>query len=294
MTSIPRMTVQLIHIQGPLKGQIHEFNDSEIHIGRHPECQVQFPKELTAISRRHARIVREGNRFKLVDQSTNGCYVNGQRLPEAFLKDGDVITFSENGPKLSFLTVTDVTASQPQTSREPTAAIVPEAPRQPVPPPVAPRVQTVAVSRPQGAAQTVKIPLAIQYGAALKSFHTLPVILGNGPGADFSINHPSVSQRHAQFFFDEGCYWIKDLTGSGKVMLNGLPISGQAALAPECEIALSPQGPKFRFMGGGRLAEIEAQESATSTATAPPQPVEAAPAEIPKTKKPGVFKKFFS
>ena len=59
---------------------------------------------MVTLSRRHARIIREGNRFKIVDQSTNGTLVNGQLVPEAYLKDGDVITFSEGGPKISFLT----------------------------------------------------------------------------------------------------------------------------------------------------------------------------------------------
>jgi pSer/pThr/pTyr-binding forkhead associated (FHA) protein len=294
MTSIPRMTVQLIHIQGPLKGQIHELNDPEIHIGRHPECQIQFPKDLTAVSRHHARIVREGNRFKLVDQSTNGSYVNGQRVAEAFLKDGDVITLSESGPKLSFLATPESAAAQPAAPREPDDEPVPE-PRQPPAPPLSPPKAAARplppAAPPEGTVKSVKIPLAIQYGAALKSFQTLPVILGSGPGADFSINHPGVMQRHVQIYFDEGRYWIKDLTGSGMVMIDGLPISGQAPLDPECQIALTPQGPRFRFMGGGRLAEIEAPQPVTSTATTPPQPAEAAPS---KPKKPGVFKKFFS
>lgn len=299
MTSIPRITVQLIHIHGPLKGRIHELSDSEIHIGRHPDCQVQFPKDLTAVSRLHARIVREGNRFKFIDQSTNGSYVNGQRITETYLKDGDVITLSESGPKLSFLAVQENSAAGPpppeverRDTVRPTPPAQPAAPVSPSPrpaggPPPPP---------PEAAVQAVKIPLAIQYGPALKSFQTLPVTVGNGPGADFSINHPAVVQRHAQFYFAEGRYWIKDLTGAGMIAINGLPISGQAPLDPECQIALTPQGPRFRFLGGGRLAEIEAPPpAARDTATTPPQSESARPPEPPKPKKSGaLFKKFFS
>ena len=104
MTTIPNLSVQLVHIQGPLKGKIQDLGDAEINIGRHPDCQVCFPKEMTTISRLHARIVREGNRFKIVDLSTNGTYLNGQRVTEAYLKDGDVLMFSEGGAKTSFLT----------------------------------------------------------------------------------------------------------------------------------------------------------------------------------------------
>lgn len=105
MPKPPRINVQLVHIQGPLKGEIQEFSESLIVIGREPECGVRFPGDMVSVSRRHAHIVREGNRFKLVDESTNGTFLNGKEIGEAFLTPGDVITLSEeSGPKFSFLT----------------------------------------------------------------------------------------------------------------------------------------------------------------------------------------------
>ena len=104
MPKPPRVIVQLVHIQGPLKGEIQEFSESLIVIGREPECGVRFPGDMVSVSRRHARIVREGNRFKLVDESTNGTFLNGKEVGEAFLTPGDVVTLSEeSGPKFSFL-----------------------------------------------------------------------------------------------------------------------------------------------------------------------------------------------
>ncbi|RLC04506.1 MAG: hypothetical protein DRH34_03960, partial [Deltaproteobacteria bacterium] len=96
--------VQLVHIHGPLKGEIQEFGSNEIIIGRHASCDLQFPQDLIVISRKHANIIREGNRFKIIDHSTNGTFVNGERITEAYLKNGDVIFFTEGGPKVSFLT----------------------------------------------------------------------------------------------------------------------------------------------------------------------------------------------
>jgi pSer/pThr/pTyr-binding forkhead associated (FHA) protein len=104
MPQVPNISVQLIHIQGPLKGQIQDFSQFPVKIGRHSSCQVRFDKDLTTISRRHARIERHGNRFRIIDASTNGTYVNGKRIADVYLRDGDVITFSDNGPKASFLT----------------------------------------------------------------------------------------------------------------------------------------------------------------------------------------------
>jgi pSer/pThr/pTyr-binding forkhead associated (FHA) protein len=115
MKEMPVIIVQIVHIQGPLKGQIQEFTEPRIIIGRHSSCQVQFPTDLTTISRTHAELVREGNRFKVIDRSTNGTFVNGKRVTEAFLKDGDVIMFTDGGPKASYLArITDaVQAEQP-------------------------------------------------------------------------------------------------------------------------------------------------------------------------------------
>ncbi len=106
MKSTPTIFVRLIHIDGPLKGKEQEFHEPVISIGRDSSCQVNFPKDLTLISRKHAKIVREGNRFKVIDQSTNGTIINGKKVKEAFLKTGDVLIIGEGGPKVSFLTET--------------------------------------------------------------------------------------------------------------------------------------------------------------------------------------------
>ncbi len=310
MNAIPNIIVQLVHIEGPLKGEIQELSDPEIIIGRHPECQVRFPKDVVILSRRHARIVREGNRFKLIDQSTNGTYVNGRQVPEAYLKDGDVITFAEGGPKLSFLTqISDQPAPQPPTPEPPpavalaaptpqaAAAPVAPTPIAPAPAPITPTVPPAPAAAPAAPAiENTQVPFAIQYGAALKSFQTLPITLGKGAGCQFIINHPALNDQQAQIFFAQGQYWIKDLTGGNTIHINGMPIVGQSALQPDMQIALSPQGPKFRFLGGGRLAEIEDPLPEPPPPEPPPEP---SPPKTPDKsdsigdKAGALFKKFF-
>ena len=104
MKSPPHITVKLVHILGPLKGEIQDYSEPVITIGRSPSSHLCFPADLAIISRKHAEILREGNRFKLIDHSTNGTFVNGKRIKESYLKDGDVMMFAEGGPKVSFLT----------------------------------------------------------------------------------------------------------------------------------------------------------------------------------------------
>jgi len=52
--------VQLVHIQGPFKGEIQEFGGDQITTGRNPQCTLKFPPDLAIVSRNHAEIVREG------------------------------------------------------------------------------------------------------------------------------------------------------------------------------------------------------------------------------------------
>ena len=267
----PIIIVQLVHILGPMKGEIQEFSEPAIAIGRHPSCHLRFPVDMTSISRKHAEIVREGNQFKLVDNSVNGTFVNGKKVKEAYLKDGDVLEFAEGGPKVSFLTQmkedSSVVESQPPPLPPPKkgipVAVKPDSrvePREVEPPPIKkPEVPPPREEKPEEKVfiQSVKAPLIIQYGPTLRSFKELPITIGKNPKCQFIINHPAIFDQHAQIFFSQNQYWIKDLTGQSSIQINRRPIALQAPLKTNDDLALSPQGPFFHFLGEGRLAEAD-------------------------------------
>jgi len=263
MRNPPVIVVQLIHIQGPLKGKIFTFSERRtsgrglISIGRHPACHLCFPSNLTSVSRKHAEIIREGNQFKLIDNSANGTFLNGKRVKETYLKNGDVLEFSEGGPKLSFLIemmegegdLESLPAPPRPREIEKTGSKKPEI--------VQPEVAQFRFERPQEiAGQSAKVPLVIQYGPTLRSYKELPVTLGKSPKCHFIIDHPAIFDQHAQIFFSQDQYWIKDLTGQGAVQINRVPIPFQAPLKINDNVSLSARGPIFRFLGEGRLAEI--------------------------------------
>lgn len=77
----------------------------EIELGRGSQCQVRFDDSFTTVSRRHAAIVKDGDKWKLVQLSTtNSTYLNGQKVhKEWYLQNGDEIQLSTNGPKLGFI-----------------------------------------------------------------------------------------------------------------------------------------------------------------------------------------------
>jgi pSer/pThr/pTyr-binding forkhead associated (FHA) protein len=321
---MPTITVQLVHIQGPLKGQIQDFSDFPVHIGRHSTCQVRFEKDLTTISRRHARIERQGNRFRIIDASTNGTYVNGKRIADVYLRDGDVITFSENGPKASFLTKIETgqvpipsapqaqspTPPLPPADPAPAAPPVPPAPAaapDPVPPiPAAPAPPTPAQPVASEPALTVgpdveipvistNAPLVIQFGPTLQSYNLLPIVVGTDPASDFVIANSALAGQHVQIFFSDNDYYAKDLTGRNMVTINGRPVGTQAVLAQGAELSLSDQGPKFKFLGGGRLAEIPdvVSEPLEKTDAEPNLPDIDDPPAVPQKKSKSLFKSFF-
>jgi pSer/pThr/pTyr-binding forkhead associated (FHA) protein len=65
--------------------------DGELtHIGRSPSAEVVLDD--ASVSRRHALITRRGDRTVVLDdRSRNGVHVNGKRVSEADLHDGDTI-----------------------------------------------------------------------------------------------------------------------------------------------------------------------------------------------------------
>ena len=64
-------------------------------IGRTPNNDI--PIENLAVSRRHAEIVRVGSKFRLRDlKSSNGTFINGARVTERDLEDGDSVLIGKH------------------------------------------------------------------------------------------------------------------------------------------------------------------------------------------------------
>lgn len=296
----PLIIVQLIHIHGPMKGEIQEFAKDTVVIGRNPSSDLCFPADLTIVSRKHAEIAREGNQFRLISQGANGTFVNGKRINEVFLKDGDVLEFADGGPKVSFLMQMreDVDVDEPplqsapqgppvstvqarpvvsNATAEPPSAKPPDRPTWKEPPiddalyiqpkpqptpdpsriPASPAAAPPPVQQPLDVIPSAAAPLVVQYGPTIRSYKELPITLGRHLRCGFVLDHPGILDQHAQIFYLAGQYWIKDLTGQKMVQVNHQPIPFQAPLALDDMVALGPQGPVFRFIGEGRLAEVD-------------------------------------
>lgn len=92
-----------------------ELRDFPFVIGR--DDTAEFTVDSSRVSRRHVLIDRQDGAFVLRDlESTNGTYVNGKRIGEAILSDGDVVVIADF--ELTFFSgqfVTRATATQVMT-----------------------------------------------------------------------------------------------------------------------------------------------------------------------------------
>jgi diguanylate cyclase (GGDEF)-like protein len=80
----------LIEISGPGMGDRVELGDQDVEMGRSEQCTLFINSD--QVSRRHASILRIAGHYVLTDlKSTNGTYVNEEKIKTRQLKDGDQI-----------------------------------------------------------------------------------------------------------------------------------------------------------------------------------------------------------
>lgn len=86
-------------------GESQKIIIDQIELGRGHDCQVRFDETFETVSRRHAAIIRDGDRWKLVQLSTtNTTFLNGRAIDtEWYLQNGDEIQLSVGGPRLGFI-----------------------------------------------------------------------------------------------------------------------------------------------------------------------------------------------
>jgi S1-C subfamily serine protease len=95
------VTLELRVMSGARSGVSERFEKSVVSIGRHPLSDLRFdPQEDLDVSTRHAELRGVEGVWTLHDQqSTNGTFVNGERVDGArTVHHGDRITFGANGP----------------------------------------------------------------------------------------------------------------------------------------------------------------------------------------------------
>lgn len=91
---VPRQPWAWLRPRGEGLKSGYPLNKSHVVIGRDVNCDVMVNHH--SVSRRHAEIVRlaEGYLFRDIG-GKNGCFVNGQRVQEYLLQEGDVVAVGD-------------------------------------------------------------------------------------------------------------------------------------------------------------------------------------------------------
>ena len=158
---------QFVMRSGPTPGVIFPLEGEQLIIGRDPSNNVAIND--AEISRKHSRLSFQGGKYVLEDLgSTNGTFVNGQRLAgPVVLKSGDVVSLGEQ-----------IVLMYDAINVDPGATIA--SPRQSVrvaPPPV--QMSTPPVLTPPIPAPAYN-PTPVPSAALAKKTNLVPIFIGVG------------------------------------------------------------------------------------------------------------------
>lgn len=88
-------------VAGPHSGRAYPISTGTLTIGRSPECEIALVND-GQVSRRHAQVAWNGACWRIEDcGSTNGVFVNSQRVSTRILNPGDQITVGQSVLRMS-------------------------------------------------------------------------------------------------------------------------------------------------------------------------------------------------
>ncbi len=112
---------KLVILNQGMTGRTFDLNVERTTVGRVEENTFQIADP--SVSSRHAEIFLQGTELLIRDlNSTNGTFINGEKISEAVLKSGQVLRFGQVELKLDDGQPTAVPAQAPATARSPEAA----------------------------------------------------------------------------------------------------------------------------------------------------------------------------
>jgi predicted component of type VI protein secretion system len=198
----------------------HELHQGEMVIGRKDECDIQI--DSLAVSGRHAKVVTTADASVLEDlNSTNGTFVNNQKVSTYPLKNGDIAQIGKH--TITFVTGLVSAAEEDEDDFEKTVVLGAGAmPGVQAPPPAAPAPTPRAAAAPA--------PSAPAGGAMVGGLQML-----NGPrvGQTFDLaksltNVGQKGQCAAVISRRGGSYHLAHMDGPNPPLVNGAKLGEQA------------------------------------------------------------------
>ncbi len=253
-------------------GREYVISGASLVFGREAGCDVVVGGK--DVSRRHAEIVQTPKGYLVVDSSTNGTFVNEERVQgQRILARADVVRIGEE----SFRFYADTTAA---------------APAAPVPPPPLPSPPTPAPQSPSvRPAQAGPLATLLVKGGALKGqrfqIRTPVANIGRAEYNDLVLPDPSVSTSHAKLQRREGVWVLIDLDSTNGTFVDDEPVKGEMAIAPgasvrfgDVPLVFEPTDDALGVAKGGGTVVVSTFASPPAP-PAPPAPRAPQPPRIP-------------
>src|SRR5438093_2264073 len=236
-------------------GREYVITGASLVFGREAGCDVVVAGN--DVSRRHAEIVQTPKGYVLVDSSTNGTFVNEERVEgQRILARADVIRLGDE--QFRFYADVGPATAVPPPPPGPAASPPQAVPPPPAPPPGARQAgEPGPVAPPPGATDRLRhtvhgleafVPASPRSaaGGTFASFlvrsgglvgHRLsvkaPVVnIGRADYNDLVVPDPSVSTSHAKLQRREGVWVLVDLDSTNGTFVDGERVKGEAPLAP--------------------------------------------------------------
>jgi ABC transport system ATP-binding/permease protein len=191
--------------------QVVPMYSETVRMGRGSENNdIAIPLEFTSISRRHLEIRREGKNYHLIDLgSGNGVYINGQKVDDAVLQDGDEIRIGETNHQqevqvlfqlgTEFLTSTEVSEPGTNSPFSSLSSIIPE------------NLPYLSLRFPNG--QVSYFPIQKQV-----------TLVGRSAESELSIPYRFVSSNHFELRRIGDQFTVMDLKSTNGTLLNNKPL----------------------------------------------------------------------
>ena len=204
------------------------FDQPRIRVGREAGSDVVV--DSPGCSRRHAEILADGDRWRIVDLgSTNGLVVSNRRVTELTLSHGTAVTVGQT--RLTFhlpeapsdrtmrlelpgleggATAAISLTATPRALPMPPMPATPSGAPPPMPLPAAPSPRPTPTAVPQG--QVLYLISGI--GDRERSLKLVPggeYVIGRGASADLSVDDDQSSKQHAKVIWRDGRFHLVDL-----------------------------------------------------------------------------------
>src|SRR5438445_70571 len=273
-------------------GREYVIAAASLVFGREAGCDVVVAGK--DVSRRHAEIVQTPKGYLLVDSSTNGTFVNEERVEgQRILARADVIRLGDEQFRF-YADVAPATASPPT---PPGPAASPPQPVPPASPPGAPQagpppgatdrlrhtvhgLEAFVPASPRAAAGGALASFLVRSGGLVGqrlSVRSPVVNIGRADYNDLVVPDPSVSTSHAKLQRREGVWVLVDLDSTNGTFVDGEQVKGDAPLAPgatvrlgDVQLVFEPSDDALSIAKGGGTQMLRTPHS--TAPNAPPRP----------------------